>query len=98
MKTELFMQQWHCSEHLGSNPKLRLDISYAHTKFGVNMSKQTRVIMRRLIFFFSNIDIKQRHVGSNPKLHHGLSYPHTKFAVNRSQQTQVIEQKLGFYF
>ena len=30
--------------HLGSNPKLRLDVSYPYTKFGVNNPKQTKVI------------------------------------------------------
>jgi len=30
--------------HLGSNPKLRLDISYPYSKFGVNRPKQTKVI------------------------------------------------------
>jgi len=28
-------------KHLGSNPKLRLDVSYTYTKFGVNRPKQT---------------------------------------------------------
>jgi len=27
--------------HLGSNPRLRLDVSYPYSKFGVNMPKQT---------------------------------------------------------
>jgi len=30
--------------HLGSNPKLRLDLSYQYSKFGVNRLKQTKVI------------------------------------------------------
>jgi len=33
--------------HLGSNPKLSLDISYLYTKFGVNRPKQTKVIERK---------------------------------------------------
>ena len=38
--------------HLGSNPKLRLDVSYPYTKFGVNRPKQTKVIERKLNFYF----------------------------------------------
>jgi len=38
--------------HLGSNPKLRLDVSYLYTKFGVNRPKQTKVIERKLNFYF----------------------------------------------
>jgi len=38
--------------HLGSNPKLRLDVSYPKAKFGVNMRKQTKVIERKLNFYF----------------------------------------------
>jgi len=30
--------------HLGSNPKLRFDVSYPYSKFGVNRPKQTQVI------------------------------------------------------
>jgi len=33
--------------HLGSNPKLRLDISYPYSKFGVNRPQQTKVIERK---------------------------------------------------
>jgi len=33
--------------HLGSNPKLPLDISYLYSKFGVNRPKQTKVIERK---------------------------------------------------
>jgi len=33
---------------LSSNPKLGLKVSYPYTKFGVNMSKQTKVIERKL--------------------------------------------------
>jgi len=33
--------------HLGSNPKLPLDISYPYSKFGVNRPKQTKVIERK---------------------------------------------------
>ena len=36
--------------HLGSNPKLPLDISYPYTKFGVNRPKQTQVIEQKLNF------------------------------------------------
>jgi len=38
--------------HIGSNPKLRLDVSYQYTKFGVNRPKQTKEIERKLNFFF----------------------------------------------
>jgi len=38
--------------HLGSNPKLRLDISYPYSRFGVNRPKQTKVIERKLNFYF----------------------------------------------
>ena len=33
--------------HLGSNPKLRLDISFPYSKFCVNRLKQTKVIERK---------------------------------------------------
>jgi len=33
--------------HLGSNPKLPLDISYPHSKFGIKRPKQTKVIERK---------------------------------------------------
>jgi len=33
--------------HLGSIPKLRLDVSYPYSKFGVNRPKQTKVIERK---------------------------------------------------
>jgi len=38
--------------HLGSNPKLRLDVSFPYSKFGVNRPKQTKVIERKLNFYF----------------------------------------------
>ena len=38
--------------HLGSNPKLHLDVSYPFTKFGVNRPKQTEVIERKLNIYF----------------------------------------------
>jgi len=38
--------------HLGSNPKLRLDVSYPYTKFGVNRPKQIKAIERKLNFYF----------------------------------------------
>ena len=38
--------------HLGSNPKLRLDVSYPYSKFGVNRPKQTKVIERKQNFYF----------------------------------------------
>jgi len=38
--------------HLGSNPKLRLDISYPYNKFGVNRPKQTKIFERKLNFYF----------------------------------------------
>jgi len=37
---------------LGSNPKRRLDVSYPYSKFGVNRPKQTKVIERKLNFYF----------------------------------------------
>jgi hypothetical protein len=43
--------------HLGSDSKLPLDISYPHTKVGVNRSKQTQVIEQNWITFFSNSDL-----------------------------------------
>jgi len=36
--------------HLGSNPKLRLDISYPYSKFGVNIQKHTTVIEQKTEF------------------------------------------------
>ena len=38
--------------HLGSNPKLCLDVSYPYTKFGVNRPSQTKVIEQKLNFYF----------------------------------------------
>jgi len=38
--------------HLGSNHKLRLDVSYPYTKFGVNRPKQRKVIEWKLNFYF----------------------------------------------
>ena len=38
--------------HLGRNPKLRLEVSYPYSKFGVNMPKQTKVIERKQNFYF----------------------------------------------
>jgi len=38
--------------HLGSNPKLRLDVSYPIRKFGVNRPKQTKVIELKQNFYF----------------------------------------------
>jgi len=38
--------------HLGSNPKLRLDVSYPYSKFGVNRQMQTKVIEWKLNFYF----------------------------------------------
>jgi len=85
--------------HLGSTPKLRLDVSYPYTKFGVNRPKQTKVIERKLNFYFSNsdLDLDHRHLGSNPKLRLDVSYPYSKFGVKRPKQTKVIERKLNFY-
>jgi len=37
--------------HLGSNPKLRLDVSYPYSKFGVNKPKKTKVIERKQNFY-----------------------------------------------
>jgi len=87
--------------HLGSNPNLRLDVSFPYSKFGVNRPKQTKVVERKLNFYFSNSDLdllNHRHLGSNPKLSLNVSYPYTKFSVNRPKQTKVIEQKRNFYF
>jgi len=38
--------------HLGSNPKLRLDVNYPYSKLGVNRPKQTKVIERKQNFYF----------------------------------------------
>jgi len=38
--------------HMGSNPMLRLGVSYPYTKFGVNKPKQTKVIERKLNLYF----------------------------------------------
>ena len=83
---------------LGSNPKLRLDVSYPYSKFGVNGTKQTKVIERKLNFIFSNsdLDLDHRHMGSNPKLPLDISYPYSKFGVKRPKQTKVFERKPQF--
>jgi len=59
-KLKLFRRNWISifinsdfdHRHLGSNLKLRLDVSYPHTKIGVNMPKQTKLIERELNFYF----------------------------------------------
>jgi len=38
--------------HMGSNPKLHLDVSYPYSKFGVNRSKPTKVIEQKLNLYF----------------------------------------------
>jgi len=76
--------------HLGSNSKLRLDVSYPYTKFGVNRPKHTKLIERKLNFHFSNIDLDHRHLGGNLTLCLDVSYPYTMFCVNRPKQTKVI--------
>jgi len=86
--------------HLGSNPKLRLDVGHPYSKFGVNRPKQTKVIEQKLNFCFSNsdLDLDNIHLGSNPKLRLDVTYLYTKFGVNRPKQTKVLEHKLNFYF
>jgi len=57
--------------HLGSNSNLPLDINYPYSKFGVTRPKQTKVILRKLNFYFLvtvDLDLDHRHLGSNPKL------------------------------
>jgi len=85
---------------MGSNLKRRLDVSYPYSKFGVNRSNQTKVIERKLNFYFSNSDLYlvRRHLGSNRKLRLDVSHPYSKFGVNRPKQTKDIERKLNFYF
>jgi len=87
------------------NDKKMMSLFWLHwlhtcTKFGVNRPKQTKVIERKLNFFFSNsdLDLDHRHLCSNPKIRLDVSYPYTKFGVNRPKQTKVIERKLNFYF
>ena len=83
---------------LGRNPKLPLDLSYPHSKFGVNRPKQTKVIERKVNFHVSNsdLDLDHRHLGSNPTLPLDISYPHSKFGIKRPKQTKVIERKPKF--
>ena len=85
---------------MGSNSKLRLDVSYLYNKFVVNRPKQTKVIEQKLNFYFSNsdLDLGHRHLGSNSKLGLDVSYTYSKFGVNRPKQTKVIERKQNFYF
>jgi len=47
------------------------------SKFGVNRPKQTKVIERKLNFYFSNsdLDLDHIHLGSNLKLRLDVSYP-----------------------
>jgi len=70
------------------------------TKYLCDRNKQTKVIERKLNFFFSNndLDLDNRHLGSNPKLRLNVSYKYTKIGVNRPKQTKVNEPKLNFYF
>jgi len=72
-----------------SNTKLRLDVSYQYTKFGVNRPKQTKIIKQKLNFYFSNsdLDLDHIHLGRNPTLRLDVSYPYSKFGVNRPKQT-----------
>jgi len=67
------------------NNAIILVASVACTKFGVNRPKKTKVIERKLNFYFSNsdLDLDHRHLGSNPKLHLDVSYPYSKFGVNK---------------
>jgi len=61
----------------------------ACTKFDVNRPKQTKVIERKLNFFFSNndLDLDHRHLGSNPMLRLDVRYQYSKCGVNRPKQT-----------
>ena len=47
------------------------------SKFGVNRPMQTKVIERKLNFYFSNsdLDLDHIHLGSNLKLRLDVSYP-----------------------
>jgi len=69
---------------MGSNLKLRLDVSYPYTKFGVNMPKQLKLLNGNRISIFSNsdLDLHHRHLGSDPKLRLDVSYPYTKIGFN----------------
>jgi len=70
------------------HPKLRLDVSYPYSKFGVNRPKQ-KLLSENWIFIFSNsdLDLDHRHLGSNAKLRLDVSYPYSKFGVYRPKQT-----------
>ena len=85
---------------MGSNPKLRLDVSYP-SKFLVSICQsKLKLLSENRISIFSNsdLDLDHRHLGSNHKLRLEVSYPYSKFGVNRPKQTKVIERKLNFYF
>jgi len=81
--------------HLGSNPRMCLDVIYPYSKFSVNRPYQSKVIERKLNFYFSNSDLNldHRHLGSKPKLPLCISYLYSKVGVNRPKQTKVIERK-----
>jgi len=86
--------------HLGSNPKLRPNVIYPYSMFGVNRPKQTEVIEQKQNFFFSysDLDLDHRHLGSNLKLRIDVSYPYSKCGVNKPKETIVIERKQNVYF
>jgi len=75
--------------HLGSNPKLRITVSYPYSKFGVNRPEQTKVLSENWISIFSNSDLylDHRHLSSNPKLGLDVNYIFSKFGVKSPKQT-----------
>ena len=86
--------------HLGSNPKLRLDVSFPYSKLVSIGQSKLKLLSGNWISIFSNsdLDLDHRHFGSNHKLLFDVRYPYSKFGVNRPKQTKVIERKLNFYF
>ena len=80
------------------NDAIILVASVACSKFGVNRPNQTKVIERKVNFYFSNsdLDLDHIHLGSNPKLRLDIGHLYSNFGVNRPKQTKVNERKPQF--
>ena len=85
------------------NPHLCLDMTHPPAKFDVDWSKETQVIVKKLMFdlkllvlaswqgLYSPIDPQ-----NNPHLCLDMIYTPAKFHVDWSKETQVIVKKLMF--
>jgi len=67
---------------MGSNPKLRLDVSYPYGKFGVNRPKQTDVIERKL------------KVDARPPARHRLQHYNNPVFVENLVKNTAVEHRI----